>query len=42
MVSQNQLLGTGPLASVLAKMGVAITGAGLILFVLADRQTVYQ
>ena len=35
MVSQNQLLGTGPLASVLAKMGVAITGAGLILFVLA-------
>ena len=35
MVSQNQLLGTGPLASVLAKMGVAITGGGLILFVLA-------
>ena len=35
MVSQNQLLGTGPLASVLAKIGVAITGGGLILFVLA-------
>ena len=35
MVSQNQLFRTGPLASVLAKIGVAITGGGLILFVLA-------